>query len=85
MNKKEIEYFLNNNPFLFMSLDDNLLYLSTKLIIEINELLDNGYSYFEVEKLICECDFENENLNIDEIDFLKRDAQRSLKIIYKRR
>lgn len=58
--------------------------LSVSLIIEIRELEEKGYTYEEILQMINDCNFENENLEDDEKDFLRRDAQNTLKIVYKK-
>ena len=58
--------------------------LSVSLILEIRELEEKGYTYEEIEKMINECDFSEYDLQDEEKDFLKRDAQKTLKIVYKR-
>ena len=58
--------------------------LNVSLILEIRELEEKGYTYEEIEKMINECNFDEYDLKDDEKDFLKRDAQKTLKIVYKR-
>ena len=58
--------------------------LSISLILEIRELEEKGYTYEEILNMINECNFEEYNLSDDERNFLKRDAKKTLKIVYKR-
>ena len=58
--------------------------LSISLILEIRELEEKGYTYEEIEKMINECKFEEYTLEDDEKEFLRRDAQKTLKIVYKK-
>lgn len=58
--------------------------ISMSLILEIRQLEDEGYTYEEIEKMINECNFSEYDLQDDEKAFLKRDAQKTLKIVYKR-
>ena len=58
--------------------------LSISLILEIRELEEKGYTYEEILNMINECDFSEYNLTDEEKGFLKRDAQKTLKIVFKR-
>ena len=58
--------------------------ISMSLILEIRQLEEEGYTYEEIEKMINECNFSEYDLQDDEKAFLKRDAQKTLKIVYKR-
>lgn len=58
--------------------------LSVSLMLEIRELEEKGYTYEEIENMINQCDFQEYNLKEDEVNFLKKDAQKTLKIVYKR-
>lgn len=58
--------------------------ISMSLILEIRQLEEDGYTYEEIEKMINECNFSEYDLQDDEKAFLKRDAQKTLKIVYKR-
>ncbi len=63
---------------------DHIRDISMSLILEIRQLEEDGYTYEEIEKMINECNFSEYDLQDDEKDFLKRDAQKTLKIVYKR-
>lgn len=58
--------------------------ISMSLILEIRQLEEEGYTYEEIEKMINECNFSEYDLQDDEKAFLKKDAQKTLKIVYKR-
>lgn len=58
--------------------------ISMSLILEIRQLEEEGYTYEEIEKMINECNFSEYNLQDDEKAFLRRDAQKTLKIVYKK-
>lgn len=58
--------------------------LSISLILEIRELEEKGYTYEEILMMINECNFDEYNLSDDEKSFLRRDAQKTLKIVYKK-
>lgn len=58
--------------------------LSISLILEIRELEEKGYAYDEILSMINECNFDEYNLSDDEKSFLRRDAQKTLKIVYKK-
>ena len=58
--------------------------ISVSLILEIRELEEKGYSYEEIEKMINECNFDEYDLKSDEKEFLRKDAQKTLKIVYKK-
>lgn len=62
-----------------MLYNDKLLNYSVKLLLEIEELLDKGYSKEEVINLIIESDFKKNNeINKEEEKLLKEDAVRIL-------
>ena len=63
---------------------DHIRDISMSLILEIRQLEEDGYTYEEIQKMINECNFSEYDLQDDEIAFLKRDAQKTLKIVYKR-
>lgn len=63
---------------------DHIRDISMSLILEIRQLEEDGYTYEEIEKMINECNFSEYDLQDDEKAFLKRDAQKTLKIVYKR-
>ena len=58
--------------------------ISISLILEIRELEEKGYTYEEILNMINECNFSEYNLTDEEKGFLKRDAQKTLKIVFKR-
>lgn len=57
---------------------------SVSIILEIHELLDKGYSYDEILEMIEDINLKKE-LEEDEVFFLKKDARKSLKLIYERK
>ena len=62
-----------------MLYNEKLLNYSVKLLLEIEELLDKGYSKEEVMNLIIESDFKKNNeINKEEEKLLKEDAVRIL-------
>ena len=63
---------------------DHIRDISMSLILEIRQLEEDGYTYEEIEKMINECNFSEYDLQDDEKAFLKRNAQKTLKIVYKR-
>ena len=63
---------------------DHIRDISMSLILEIRQLEEDGYTYEKIEKMINECNFSEYDLQDDEKAFLKRDAQKTLKIVYKR-
>ena len=63
---------------------DHIRDISMSLILEIRQLEEDGYTYEEIEKMINECNLSEYDLQDDEKAFLKRDAQKTLKIVYKR-
>ena len=73
---KSIEelYYLNK---------DEVRDMSIGLVLEMRELKNNGYTMDEILKLIEEC-FPLKDFKNDERDFLKKDAIKNLKIIYRK-
>ena len=67
----------------FMS-KDYIRDISISLIFEIRELEEKGYTYDEILEMINKCDFGEYNLRDDEKIFLRRDAEKTLKIVYKK-
>ena len=63
---------------------DHIRNISVSLIMEIRELEEEGYTYEEIEKMINECNFSEYDLQDDEKEFLRRDAHKTLKIVYKK-
>ena len=63
---------------------DHIRDISMSLILEIRQLEEDGYTYEEIEKMINESNFSEYDLQDNENAFLKRDAQKTLKIVYKR-
>ena len=76
-------YGENFEDIIYMS-RDHIRDISMSLILEIRQLEEDGYTYEEIEKMINECNFSEYDLQDDEKAFLKRDAQKTLKIVYKR-
>ena len=58
--------------------------ISVSLILEIRELEEKGYTYEEIFEMINKCDFNEYDLSDDEKNFLRRDATKTLKIVYKK-
>lgn len=69
---------------IFYLSDEKIMNYSMSLIFEIRDLIDNGHTYEEILELISNAKFED-GLNEDEIDFLKKDARKNLKLIYERK
>lgn len=65
--------------------NEKIMNISISLILEIRELQEKGYSYDEIFELIKNMNLEDERLSNEEKVFIKEDAQKSLKIIYKKR
>lgn len=57
--------------------------MSIELLLEMRELKSNGYTMDEILKLIEEY-FPLKDFKSDESDFLKKDAIKNLKIIYRK-
>lgn len=57
--------------------------MSIELLLEMRELKSNGYTMEEILKLIEE-NFPLKDFKSDESDFLKKDAIKNLKIIYRK-
>lgn len=53
------------------------------LVLEMRELKNKGYTMEEIYDLIEEC-FPLKDFDIKDSDFLKRDAKKNLKIIYRK-
>ena len=62
--------------------DEKLMSYSVSIVGEIIELLENGYSYDEIKKLIMECDYQKAypELTDEEVAFLRKDALKMLNI-----
>ena len=71
------------DDIIFMS-KDYIRDISVSLILEIRELENEGYTYEEIFEMINKCDFREYNLSDEEKCFLKRDAVKTLKIVYKK-
>ena len=71
------------DDIIYMS-KDYIRDISISLIFEIRELEEQGYTYEEIFEMINKCDFNEYNLNDDEKIFLRRDAKKTLKIVYKK-
>lgn len=71
------------DDIIYMS-KDYIRDISISLIFEIRELEEQGYTYEEIFEMINKCDFNEYNLSDDEKIFLKRDAKKTLKIVYKK-
>ena len=72
------DIFIGSNPKIFD--------YSNKLLFEIFDLLEDGYSEEDIIRLINECKFDGVNdLNDDEKDYLRSDAKKTLKKIINNR
>ena len=71
------------DDIIYMS-KDYIRDISISLIFEIRELEEQGYTYEEIFEMINKCDFNEYNLSDDEKIFLRRDAKKTLKIVYKK-
>lgn len=71
------------DDIIYMS-KDYIRDISISLIFEIRELEEKGYTYEEIFEMINKCDFNEYNLSDDEKIFLRRDAKKTLKIVYKK-
>ena len=71
------------DDIIYMS-KDYIRGISISLIFEIRELEEKGYTYEEIFEMINKCDFNEYNLSDDEKIFLRRDAKKTLKIVYKK-
>lgn len=67
-------YYLNN---------EEVRDTSICLILEMRELKDKGYTMQEIYELIEDC-FPLKDFDLKDSDFLKRDAIKNLKIIYRK-
>ncbi len=92
-NKKEIYKLLatmmsigNVNTYTdyYMFSDEKLMGYSVSLIMEIDDLLDSGYSREEIFKIIMECDFmaNDSELTKEEAEYLRSYALRMLDVRY---
>ena len=68
---------------IFMS-KDYIRDISVSLILEIRNLEEDGHTYEEILELINKCDFSEYDLSDEEKSFLRRDAKKTLKIVYKK-
>lgn len=77
MNDAYTDYFMFNN--------EKLRGYSVSLVIEIDELLDNGYSKEEIANLIMETDYtkSDPNLTKEEGEYLRKYSLRMLDVRYK--
>ena len=71
------------DDIIYMS-KDYIRDISISLIFEIRELEEQGYTYEEIFEMINKCDFNEYNLSDDEKIFLRRDAKKTLKKVYKK-
>lgn len=69
----------------FMFSNEKLMGYSVSLVMEIDELLDKGYTKEEITKIIVECDFvtSDSELTKDEAEYLRNYSLRMLDIRYK--
>lgn len=72
------DIFIGSNPKIFD--------YSNRLMFEIFELLDKGYTEEDIIGMINECEFNGiDDLNDDEKDYLRSDAKKTLKKIINNR
>lgn len=72
------DIFIGSNPKIFD--------YSNKLLFEMLDLLEDGYSEEDIIRLINECEFNGINdLNKEEKNYLKSDAKKTLKKIVNNR
>ena len=91
-NRKLLSHLFALNSVLGGDSFDDIMYMSkdyirdisVSLILEIRELEESGYSYEEIFNLINKCNFSEYDLSDDEKSYLKRDAMKTLKIVYKK-
>ena len=77
------EYSLDD---LFIGSNPKIIDYSNKLLFEILDLLEDGYSEEDIIRLINECEFNGINdLNDEEKEYLKKDAKKTLKKIVNNR
>lgn len=65
--------------------DEKIMNQSVQLICEISDLIEQGYTYDEINEAIENTKFEELDLNEEEKSFLRRDAKKTLKIKYKQK
>ncbi len=71
---------------IFIGSDPKIFDYSNKLLFEIFDLLEDGYSEEDIIRLINECKFDGVNdLDDNEKDYLRNDAKKTLKKIIKNR
>ena len=70
--------------YLDMPFNEKLMSYSISLVVEIDDLIDEGYSYDEIKEFIRTCDFKknDKDLTEEEENYLRMDAYRILKIRY---
>ena len=71
------------DDIIFMS-KDYIRDISVSLIFEIRSLEEEGYIYEEIFEMINKCDFNEYDLSDEEKSYLRRDAKKTLKIVYKK-
>lgn len=81
INDKFMDFYM----FFHIFSDEKLMGYSVSLIMEIDELLDKGYTKEEIIKIINECDFTTNDpeLTKEEAEYLKIYSLRALNIRYK--
>lgn len=70
--------------YLDMPFNEKLMSYSVTLVMEIDGLIEDGYSYDEIKNFIKTCDFKknDKELTDEEEKYLRMDAYRILKIRY---
>lgn len=65
--------------------NEKIMNYSVGLICEICDLIEKGYTYDEISEMIKNTKFDGLNLSEEEKSFLRKDAQKTLKIKYKQK
>lgn len=65
--------------------NEKIMNQSVQLICEISDLIEQGYTYDEINEAIENAKFEELDLNEEEKSFLRRDAKKILKIKFKQK
>ena len=69
-----------------MAMDEKIMSITLELTFEIRELIDKGYSYEQIYDLIQDIKFnEEDNVSDRELEYIKKDAHKTLKLILNNR
>ena len=67
---------------MIMAMNEKIMSISLGLTFEIRELVDKGYSYEEIYDLIQDIKFnEEDDVSDKELEYIKKDAHKTLKLI----